>query len=311
VARSLTPDTDIEALELLIKAARLCPNDRPEPGACSDPDALEDTLDPHETTLFLFEMCTEHRPPTRRHAALRLVLATGLDPNTLDPYDGVLPAPVVSLGEPSPDDDPDEDEEAPALFGPATFASSFVATDGTALHQLTAIGDLDGMRLLLEAGANPNARDASGGTPLHVAARVTPSDARLVRTLHAAGADPDATDRYDRTPLHVAAERGNVRAVLELAHLHANLDGHDRRGRTPLMRALAHEDPRTLVSLLVRKGADLEARDPVGCTVLIRAAKAARGDLVELMLELGADRFARDHTDTDALTHLWAATHVS
>lgn len=310
VARALTPDADIEVLELLIKAARMCPNDRPQPGACNDPDALEDTLDPHDTTLFLFEMCTEHRPPTRRHATVRLVLASGLDPNTLDPYDGVLPAPVVSFGEPSPDDDPPgEDEEAPELFGPATLASSFVASDGTALHQLTAIGDLDGMHLLLEAGANPNARDASGGAPLHVATRATPSDPRRVRTLLAARADRDARDRYHRTPLHVATQRGNVRVTLELAHAGADLNGKDHRGRTPLMLALAHphDDARTLVTALARKGADINARDNEGRTALILAAQAGRGDLVDLLLAYGADRHARDHTDTDAVTYLLTA----
>ena len=303
VARALTPDTDIEVLELLIKAARMCPNDRPQPGACSDPDALEDTLDPHDTTLFLFEMCTEVRPVTRRHAALQLVLAAGLDPNVLDPYDGAFPA----LKTPEVDPDVDQsplDDPAPELFGRPEYAGSSVATDGTALHHLAAIGDVEAVRLVLAAGANVNARDASGGTPLHVAARARPTIPRLLRELHAAGANLDATDRYGRTPLHVAAQRGHVGAALALTHARAHPDARDHAGATPLMLALAHEDPSALLSALTRKGADIAARDNEGRTPLIRVAQAGRGDLVELLLAHGADRHARDHSDTDAFIFL-------
>lgn len=40
----------------------------------------------------------------------------------------------------------------------------------TALHEASAVGDLEVVRLLLEAGANVNARSKDGITPLHDAA---------------------------------------------------------------------------------------------------------------------------------------------
>ena len=67
------------------------------------------------------------------------------------------------------------------------------------------------VRMLLAAGADPNARSASGGTPLHTAAFT--GDVVMVRLLVAAGADPSIEDEKGRTPLDLARERGHSEAA--------------------------------------------------------------------------------------------------
>jgi uncharacterized protein len=67
------------------------------------------------------------------------------------------------------------------------------------------------VRMLLAAGADPNARSASGGTPLHTAAFT--GDVVLVRTLLAAGASPVIEDEKGRTSLDLARERGHTEAA--------------------------------------------------------------------------------------------------
>jgi cytohesin len=86
------------------------------------------------------------------------------------------------------------------------------------------------VRLLLNAGADPNAPDAAGETVLAAAVRSGQED--LAALLAASGADPNAADAKGKTLLMRAAERldpGNVRALM--AH-GARVDLRDRKGRT-------------------------------------------------------------------------------
>lgn len=71
------------------------------------------------------------------------------------------------------------------------------------------------MRRLLAAGANPNATDVLGRTPLAEAANLdTSADAEAtVELLLAAGADPSLGDARGETPLSLAAGRGHERVV--------------------------------------------------------------------------------------------------
>ena len=90
----------------------------------------------------------------------------------------------------------------------------------TALHSAVAddAGEAmkDIVRMLLEAGADPNARSASGGTPLHTAAFT--GDVPVLQMLLAAGGDPTVTDDKGRTALDIARERGHSEIAAMLHH---------------------------------------------------------------------------------------------
>ena len=89
---------------------------------------------------------------------------------------------------------------------------------------------------LLDGGAELNARESHGATPLHFAVlhgRVAAA-ARLIDR----GADvADATTDDGYTALHLAAMRGHVECAQLLIERGAPRDAKDRAGMTPLQRA--------------------------------------------------------------------------
>ena len=75
-------------------------------------------------------------------------------------------------------------------------------------------GCLDAAKRLLRAGADLDARDSAGSTPLHIAARPWwREDAALVSLLIDAGADRQARDAEGRTPAQVAQAEGHAESA--------------------------------------------------------------------------------------------------
>ena len=107
----------------------------------------------------------------------------------------------------------------------------------------------------LHAGADANARDEGGVTPLHLAARLNPSDA-VIRALINAGADLNLRDKTGRAPLHLAAWKNPGAAVVE-ALIDAGADPNEPndRGWTPIWLA-AKANSEAVVAALIDAGAD-------------------------------------------------------
>ena len=82
---------------------------------------------------------------------------------------------------------------------------------------------------------------------------------RCVRALLAAGADPNAKDRCGTSPLHAAAVRGASAACGALLRHGAAVDAVDTRGRTPLARACEGGHWRTAEFLIEAGGAKVDA----------------------------------------------------
>jgi hypothetical protein len=109
------------------------------------------------------------------------------------------------------------------------------------LHFAAGAGCLPVITALLRLGTDPDFRDAGDHTPLYRVANqcASPTGPDVVRELLAAGADVNALNGVTQaTALHMAARRGFVEIAQVLIDAGADLDSRDRKGDTPLRRAL-------------------------------------------------------------------------
>lgn len=136
-------------------------------------------------------------------------------------------------------------------------------------------GDAELVRLLLDAGADPDRIDAFGATALHRAAM---RDGPAMAMLLAAGARPDVAGRpLGRTPLHVAAESGAAGNVRLLLAAGAGTEPRYHRGTTALYLAAASGADRAVAALL-DAGAEVDAADEDGLTPVLGAIRGRSGN---------------------------------
>jgi ankyrin repeat protein len=197
------------------------------------------------------------------------------------------------------------------------------AVDGTtALHWAVYNNDAALVQRLLAAGADANARNDYGATPLSQAAVL--GNAEVVRRLLAAGADVESANADGQTALMVLARSSNVEAAKLLLKRGARVDAREAwRDQTALMWAAAEAQP-AMVKLLIAHGADVNARSKVnnwerqvtaeprnqarpsgGFTPLLYAARRGCLECAQLLVRAGAQV---DAVDPDGVTPLLLAT---
>ena len=145
-------------------------------------------------------------------------------------------------------------------------------------------GDLAEVERLLKAGADVNAKDKDGVTPLHWAA-TNPTPA-VLEVLLKAGADVNAEDNDGRTPLHAAAANNPSPAVIEvLLKAGAKVNANSNRVSTPLHWAAANNPSPAVLEVLRKAGADPRAIDKDGKTPHAVARPEYRDMLWKAMMD--------------------------
>lgn len=122
---------------------------------------------------------------------------------------------------------------------PSLATRRFAGT--TLLHFAAGAGCLEVVALLLRLGVDPNIQGRSDHTPLYCVANecVSETGPDVVRALVQAGADVNACGGVTRaTALHMAARRGRVEIARALLDSGAAVNVRDRKGDTPLQRAI-------------------------------------------------------------------------
>lgn len=213
-----------------------------------------------------------------------------------------------------------------ALRGETTIAALLIHAgarpDIAAMHLAAARDNVEMVRLLLDAGADPNARDASGSAPLDEAAFHGVKE--VAALLIARGAEVDRPNpQTGATPLNEAAGSGNAGVAELLLARGANPSRADSSGATPLENAVSarHADVVKLlldrdhgptgresdllddavlrgdilmVRMLAERGADVDVRNPGGAAPLHDAALKGFAEIASVLIAHGANVAARD-----------------
>ena len=197
------------------------------------------------------------------------------------------------------------------------------------IHFAAAFGNIEEAKRQLAAGANVNAKDKRGMTPLHKAVtqslrrlvhNIRHADLKIIELLVAEGADVNAKDDEGRTPLdfaihypeiinllrkhggkngtiHSAARGGDIEAVKEFLTAGVDVNARDANGMTPLHGA-AWIGQKEAIELLIAKGAGVNAKDKDGMTPLHSAIEGDEWqggyEIAELLIEKGADVNAKE-----------------
>jgi cytohesin len=153
------------------------------------------------------------------------------------------------------------------------------------LHSTFVWGNKDIMELLLADGADVNAKDKNGETPLHIAAQC--NNKFSVEVLLAHKADVNVKDNDNETPLNLAAANDQYHSLSDAV--------------TDLVNGTAE--------LLVTNNADVNVRDKKGWMPLHEVTAGGYANLVKLLLAHGAD--VNSKTDDMSLTPLHIAAEYN
>ena len=191
----------------------------------------------------------------------------------------------------------------------------------TLFGQAAIHGRIDCMALLKERGADELAADCKGLNALHSAvlarqtaavewllksfpstedneSHMTPSKANKlpIRSILVSSRSlRESSDRTGFRPLHLAARHGVADVLNILLRNGADLEAKCNRGGTPLHQAVISSHPQIIRAMLA-KGADLKAADASGLTPLHHAAASSGAEVVDILLSAGSDRSTYDNS---------------
>ncbi len=166
------------------------------------------------------------------------------------------------------------------LIGQGVELSGVSNYGESGLSVLSRLGRFDGVRLLLEAGAD---RRHLGWTALHAAAALGSLDD--VRA--SLGADLEALDSWERTPFLLAVLAGDIPKAALLLESGAKADARGRCGCPPLSYAVQGGHP-AMARWLLERGADLRQGDDLGELPFGLAVSNDEVECVEVLLGAGA-----------------------
>jgi ankyrin repeat protein len=153
----------------------------------------------------------------------------------------------------------------------------------SAVRVLSRMGYFEAVRLLLDAGANPE--DIQLNPLMEAVAFGSLTD---MKEAISQGVDMEASDYWERTAWLFAVQTGDVSKAEFLLSCGADSKAKGRCGKLPLFYAIETQHM-PMLEWLLRIGADVNETDDFGHTALIEAAWCDNVRAVEILLRAGVD----------------------
>lgn len=167
----------------------------------------------------------------------------------------------------------------------------------TALLLAAARPNLGAMEALLDAGADPNAADHMGRTPLMAVLTSDFSEpyTKAITLLLSRKANPDLRDKEGKTALMLAFENWQTKspAILALLKTNPDISFKNTDGEDALFQAYKRKSDVKVIARLIEMGADVMTTDPQGTTLLMLAAENLDMQQVDFLLEKGLSAEAK------------------
>ncbi|KAI9796740.1 MAG: Ankyrin repeat domain-containing protein 44 [Piccolia ochrophora] len=165
-------------------------------------------------------------------------------------------------------------------------------------HEWMGKSHLPAVQLLLQRGAEVDAVDEIGRTPLKLATLNGEKD--IMQTLVQHGADIEHKGEFGVRALFIAAAKGGVDATRYLLDEGAQMLAEDERRDTPLHWAAGNGQCET-VQLLLDEGVHVDLSLGESGTPLVLAVKGGHEDVVDLLLKRGADAQVRQEIEGNVI----------
>lgn len=167
---------------------------------------------------------------------------------------------------------------------------------GMLIHWAAFCGRTEIVKLLLDKGADINAKDKMGNTPILRA--MSQNKIETVKLLFNSGADPLTMGPLGFNLLEYATDKGDKEFVKQIA---TKIKNDSKKGLNALTTA-ARKGDLPMLKLLIEAGFDVNDKDSFGSeSPLIKASYYGKKEVVEYLLEQGADIKATDYRGNTAL----------
>lgn len=176
----------------------------------------------------------------------------------------------------------------------------------TPLHSAARAGRVSVIELLLEHEANVEACSRTKETALHLAVK----SPEAVEALLNAGADPNAADMLGQTPLHMATRGKCYESAQHLLRRDANIDARNDDGRPSLYYAITENDL-TMVEALCKDRPEVRDSQDRMRSALEWAVESSALDVLRFQLNLSPESVNKPDYSTRTLLHEAARMEVA
>jgi ankyrin repeat protein len=170
----------------------------------------------------------------------------------------------------------------------------------SAIMKATETGNLEIFEILMNHGADLEAKDGNGQNPFILAARYESFE--IMDALIERGVDLKAMDHEGRNALCIAMEKGYEEVANKLFDqgVELHVPSSCTNGETKLILA-ARSTSSKIVTTLIQKGADVDGKDANGRTALMHASEIGALEVVKTLMEFEANIFTKDNEEKSAI----------